>query len=81
MDGSDDLEFEMHEIPASSRLAAWGYAIGGAQVARAVFPKTGMAARYQGVPREVFDAVLSAPSVGSAFGALIVNGGYPFEYE
>jgi KTSC domain len=77
---ADEIQFEMHDIPASSRLTAWGYNEE-AQKARAIFPKTGRSAIYSGVPRDVFEAVLNAPSVGSAFGALIVGGGFPFEYE
>ena len=73
------MDFEMVQV-VSKRVAELGYSNTGEAKMRAVFPN-GRSGIYDSVPREVFDIVLSSPSVGSAFGALIVDGGYPFEYE
>lgn len=35
--------------------------------------------KYSGVPREVFDAMSNAESVGKAFHSLIRKGGYAYE--
>jgi KTSC domain len=74
-----DDGFEMREIPSSSRLSEWGYNAETMQ-ARAVFP-SGRSAIYEGVPLDVYNAVLTAPSAGQSFGYLIVNGGYEWAYE
>jgi hypothetical protein len=76
---ADENVIEMHPVPASSRVKAMGYDAE-TQTLQVEFPKSGKIARYTGVPEEVYRQVVGAASVGQAFGALIVDGGYPFEY-
>lgn len=68
-------DFEMVDV-VSGRVKALGHA---GTTMRAVFPN-GKTAQYEGVTRETFESVIGAPSVGTAFGQLIVNGGYNWKY-
>lgn len=75
---AEENEIEMQQVPASSRVKALGYDKA-TQRLRAEFPN-GRVAEYSGVPDGVHEQIMSAASVGAAFGALIVNGGYGFKY-
>ena len=71
----EDEDIEMVPVN-SSRLSSLGHK---GTTLRAEFPN-GRVAEYTGVSEETYQAVLSAPSAGSAFHSLIVSGGYPFRY-
>lgn len=68
-------DFEMVDV-VSGRVKQIGH---NGKDMKAVFPN-GKQALYSNVTRETFDAVMGAPSVGTAFGQLIVNGGYNWKY-
>lgn len=40
----------------------------------------GKVAQYSEVPESVFDALMSAPSIGQAFSGLVKNAGFAWEY-
>lgn len=60
----------------SSNIASLGYDAKN-EVLEAEF-KTGAVYQYENVPKDVFDGVLHAPSVGKAFNQDVVKGGYPY---
>jgi hypothetical protein len=70
-------DFDMQEV-VSGRVSALGYDAPTKRM-RAQFPN-GRVAEYEGVPEEVYGAVMASPSIGQAFGSMIVNGGFPFKY-
>lgn len=74
----EEKEIVMQPVSGSSRVSALGHDEE-SQRLRAEFPN-GRVAEYTGVSEAVFQQVMGAGSVGGAFGALIVNGGYPFKY-
>lgn len=70
-------EIEMKPV-VSTRVKALGYDAE-TQTLRAEFPN-GRRCDYEGVPPEVYAEMEKSTSIGAAFGALIVGGGYPFKY-
>lgn len=62
---------------SSTNIAAVGY--DDEQTLLGVRFLNGREYHYFGVPRDVFDALLSAPSVGQYFNAYVRKGGYAFQ--
>ena len=69
-------DFEMIAV-SSSQVASVGYNDTTHQL-RVEFVHKGSLYEYEGVPRDVFDQLVSAASVGQTFGALVKNGGYAY---
>jgi hypothetical protein len=61
----------------SSSLSAVAYDDNG-QILGVQFQKSGEY-HYYGVPREVYEAFMSAPSIGTYFDQYVRKAGYPFQ--
>ena len=69
-------DFPMQSV-VSSQIASVGYSPSTKEL-RVRFSKNGSLYSYSGVESEVYDRLISAPSVGQFFSAVIKSGPYPY---
>jgi hypothetical protein len=72
---SDD-SFNMQPV-TSSQIASVGYNPDTRKL-RVEFNHKGSLYEYDDIPQEIFDQLVSAPSVGSYFGAAVKNAGFVY---